>query len=359
MSSDGGMPRTYAPWVKELIGAGIPNEKAANCEACPMCAGEGTRQDGAGHYFRPDTKCCTYWPGLHNFLAGSILRSDVLVEGKERLRRQILESDNTTPLGVYPPRSYQLLYQDGGDEVFGRNENLRCPYYHIPTGGCTVWLHRNAVCATWFCKFDNGATGQRFWFSVRDLLKAVEQELSLWCLSELRIGSSAMSLLLENSPDGARQPRAIDPPRDEAQRRRLWGRWEGRVEEFYEECAKLVDPLRWADVLSICGPRVGALAALTKERWEALQDRTIPKRLSLGQYMVLATGSDGSRLAHTYRSTDPRKLSPKLYRLLGYFDGRPTEEIRAAIRQDKGVNMSDSLLRKLCDIELLVDPEQR
>jgi hypothetical protein len=43
--------------------------------------------------------------------------------------------------------------------------------------------------------------------------------------------------------------------------------------------------------------------------------------------------------------------------LLPYFDGRPTEDVLAAIADERGIRLEPDLVRKLVDFMLLVPPK--
>jgi hypothetical protein len=279
--------------------------------------------------------------------------------GRARVAKLITDTECATPLGLHAPLSYQQQYEHRPDLSFGRNVALRCPFYAVESEGCSIWTHRNSVCASYFCKLDRGAFGLRFWMSIRDLFTAVEQELSLWCLAELELEQNAVALLIQDTQaDRAQMPRALDGERTLGIDGGMWGHWNGRAREFFEKCAGLVSGLAWRDVLSICGPQVGLLADVAVGRLAEMENRRIPRRLSLAPYTVLALGKRGASQLVTYSRTDPREVSADLLRVLPYFDGRPTGETLEAVRAETGLDVSDDLLYALCDIELLVDAEK-
>ena len=130
-------------------------------------------------------------------------------------------------------------------------------------GACGIWRHRNGVDA-WFCKYSRGATGQRFWLRLEQLLAIVERELTRWCL--LRLDRSTLLTRLSRGTDrdsghgttldGA----AIDGRIDDTAYRALWARgWvvSGKLREYG---AARGSTLRWPDVLRAGGESVEALA---------------------------------------------------------------------------------------------------
>ena len=91
-----------------------------------------------------------------------------LAEGKRRVRARIAEQHGVTPHGVDGAPAYWQRYLATKD-AFGRTQDLLCPYYS--EGMCTVWHYREAVCATYYCKHDQGDDGHRFWMAVRERIK--------------------------------------------------------------------------------------------------------------------------------------------------------------------------------------------
>src|ERR1051326_1595421 len=73
------------------------------------------------------------------------------------------------------------------------------------------------------CKHVRRAVGFRFWRIADKLLREVEQELSLWCLAELKAGSAEVESDLANSPHVSELGGNIDWQ----QYRRLWAEWAG------------------------------------------------------------------------------------------------------------------------------------
>jgi hypothetical protein len=256
------LPPLYARWASELLRGPIPAETAATCRDCAMLCGEhGTAQPAAAPpFFNPLTKCCTYVPVLPNFLVGRMLTDDspAFVRGRATLEARLAEGIAVTPLGIGRSSAFELLYATQGHARFGHDRSMRCPHYLDEGGGqCGIWRHRAAVCATWFCKYVRGAVGQQFWQTLHRLLSAVERELSPWCAGKLGADCQAAERL-----------RAADDGRP-----RAFGHWSGRERQFFTECARLVDALRWRDVERICGPEVRALTARTREAFDRLQSR--------------------------------------------------------------------------------------
>ena len=355
------LPPLYARWMDALLGESVPHETRATCDDCAMCAPEGSAEPGT-LYFSPRVKCCTYIPRLPNFLVGRALedRDFAFSAGRATLERRIDGGVGVTPLGLETAAAYDLLYRHG-TTGFGRAESMRCPHYLEEEGGrCGIWRHRNAICTTWFCKYERGATGLTFWERLRDLLMAVERDLAAWCVLECGLDADAIAVLFafRRKPEDREllSLADLDGKADPKAARKLWGAWLGREREFYRECAERVEPLAWKDVLRICGPVVGARARVTRQAFEALLREDLPARLTTGPFQVVSSGHEGVR-AVSYLGTDPLDLTPGVLEVLPYFDGRPTTEALGAIRRELGIRVEKDLVRKLADFKILVPPE--
>jgi hypothetical protein len=306
-------------------------------------------------YFHPATKCCAYQPDLPNFLAGRILSDSdpSMAAGRASLEQRIARRVAVTPSGAGSGGAFKLLYGNTPG-VFGRAPALRCPYLG-PEGGCGVWRHRPGVCATWYCKHVRGQTGFRFWKLADKLLREVEGDLALWCQAELHAGLAELADLAprRDQPDVSELDGEIDAPRYS----KLWGQWAGRETAFYQACAELVEPLSWERVESICGPRVRVLAGLVRDAYGNLTSDAIPERLKLGAIRLVA-GAEGKLRIAAYSEFDPLLIPHKLAAVLGYFDGRPTEDALTAILSEQGLSLQPALVRRLLDFGVLVACEQ-
>jgi hypothetical protein len=313
--------------------------------------------------FSPDTKCCTYVPDLPNFLVGRILddQDPAFADGRATIEQRIDARVGVTPLGLARPPVHQLLYTQGGPQVFGRAKTLRCPHYRADAGGaCGVWRHRNAVCATWFCKHVRGATGQRFWHSLEQLLTIAERELSRWCLLQAGVEATVLARLLPRGSDRrASGPRidaaALDGGVEDAAYADVWGTWHGRERELFGRAASLVSDLRWPDVLRIGGASVDALAHILVDAYQRHAGDDIPARLVVGPFQTAVAGRERVRVV-TYSVLDPLELPRLLVDVLPYFDGRPTSDALARIRAERRINVQPDLVRRLVDFGLLLEP---
>lgn len=246
------LPPLYARWADELKLTLAP-EPLATCDACAMLRPPDDPRPG-GVYFDEATKCCTYQPALPNFLVGGIVVDDAApaARGRDVLLARIEGRIGVTPLGVEPTAALRDLYMAATHAgTFGRAPELVCPHF-VPGAGpnCGIWRHRNATCATWYCKHERGGTSWRAWRRLRDLLALAEARLARWCAAEVGVGADGLAnlLALTDAP-GEREERAAGA--HELAYRAVWGPWAGREVGFYEACAQRVEALTWADVEAV------------------------------------------------------------------------------------------------------------
>jgi hypothetical protein len=351
------LPPLYAGWAEKILPGTIPNESKATCDRCAMCDHTQERPGPSG-FFDPLAKCCTYLPELANFLAGGILaEAPAGSEGRASLEARLEAKIEITPLAVGRSPVDSLLFEHAAD-AFGRNRTLRCPHFIEEEGGgsCGIWQHRNAVCVSWFCKHDRGATGMRFWRALMHLLTQVEKGLSRWCVLELEIGIQALERLFVLSPGPRERLKLnglqLDRVADLEAYRLLWGRWLGREREFYQQCARLVGDLSWDDVTRICGPDVRVLTQLVQEAYDRLTSDQVPEIVRLKDVQIIGLTHDSVQVA-TYSPHDPLKFPRKLFDVLPYLDNHPLSEALQTIEKEKGLRLSRELVRKLVDFEIL------
>jgi len=352
------LPPLYNDWMEELLGSAPPEETRATCSDCAMLPQPGELPTDQKVFFDPKSKCCTYLPDLPNFLVGRIFRdaSPEMARGRESVEKRMAARIAVTPLGIGQPSSY-LLWYNNSKSGFGRSQTLRCPHYIEEGGLCSIWRHREGTCATWFCKYDRGAAGFRLWRDgIHALLKTVEATLAGWCVLQLDMGSTAIESILALSDN----PKTIEDGELEgkvqpAEYQKFWGRWAGKEREFYEACAERVEGFRWADVVRICGPKVGLLARLTQDI-SAQLSRTSPEpALRCGSFKLISLRAGVARLS-TYSEYDPVEIPARLLEVLQHFDGQPTSEAIATIAERENVTLNPELVRKLTDFALLVPP---
>jgi hypothetical protein len=353
------LPPLYAAWIDQLLAGPIPSETDATCDDCAMLPAA-SEAPSAETFFNPETKCCSYVPHLANFLVGRILSDEdpIFASGRATVEARLRKGVAVTPLGLEQPPSFQLPYNASPATLFGQSSSLLCPHYLADEGGrCGISKQRASVCATWHCKYVRGSVGYVFWSTLHQLLSAIEKSLSHWCVLELGVGTEALTQLFPRPYSPSRSaninPRSLDGLPDPSESRILWGNWFGREAEFYRECARLVNKLDWPGVITVSGAEVQICAALLREAYGKLISEAIPKRLNVGTIRVIGMDQDSCRIV-SYNPFDPISISRQLLDLLGYFDGRPTNEALQTIADAEGIAIEPALVRKLTDFRVLV-----
>jgi hypothetical protein len=260
-----------------------------------------------------------------SFLVGMLLADDdpQMAEGAARMRARIAKRIAVTPLGVLAPSQF--------------------------------WKHRNAICATWFCKHVRGKRGEDFWKSLAVMMSEAERALVHHCVLELDLGADALRLLFPNPRDALRRESLddLDERVDEERYRALWGNWYGREEAFYVAAAEIVRPLRWGDVMRIGGSELALRARIATSTYLALMSQAIPERAKVGGLGITSMQAEAS-LVMTYSRFDPIELPNELIPLLAYFDGAKVDDARRRILDEHGIALEEDLVLKLLDFGVLV-----
>ncbi|OJH41589.1 hypothetical protein [Cystobacter ferrugineus] len=347
------LPVLYRDLLPEFFQKGVPVETKATCDTCAMCpsSASGTVEsvDGVSRLFRPDTKCCTYYPRLPNYLIGALLSDGraELAEGRRRMEEKMGSRLGVTPQWVKASARYNLLYRNSR-QFFGRAASMRCPYYEEQQGGCTIWPYREAVCSTFFCKYVAGADGRKFWMTLKTYLTLTEIQLSRYAV---------LQLLPEYILAGRDKPELTDSPSVEDLDERplpakdyaaLWGKWEGREAEFYRACHDLVRALTPEQVDKLLGlDGVIELKVLEKSHRDAVAPE-LPKVLKLNPEATVKWLADGSVALGAYSEYDAVALPGLAYALLVEFTGlEPVEKVRERLRQEKQADLHEDILLEL------------
>jgi hypothetical protein len=349
--------------MSELLEGPLPDETEATCERCAMLepapaeGGDGALEApvAGGGYFDPVSKCCSYLPVIPNFLVGAIL-SDTDGPGRRSVEARIDARVAVRPLGLDWTPTFAALYHRVGSRAFGRTPSLRCPH-QLDGGLCGIWLHRTAVCATWYCKHVRGGIGAAFWRNgIERLLHAVERDLARHCLLETGLATSAILAALP--PDAREERRASSDAQydgvDEELYATMWSTWRGRERAFFRLCSDVVAELAWDDVVAIAGPEVKLLARNTKELHRAVMAPDLPSRVKVGRFRVLGASAESVRI-EAYSEYDPVEVPAALFPVLHAFDGRTTRQVRATLKKEHGIELEDDFVRMLVDFDILVD----
>jgi Fe-S-cluster containining protein len=341
------LPPIYGPLLSDFFDRPTVVESRATCGDCAMCdKSGGDPANLAVTFFRPDIKCCSYHPTLPNFLVGAALSDEApeLESGRQRIRGKIARRVGVTPEWLAAPRKYLVLLAAARESSFGRSDALLCPYYERETGGCSIWRHRESVCATFFCKHVAGSTGHAFWAATRRYMEHVEQTLARYAARSVAAGVS--------EPD---TPRNVltredleDRPPNDADYARWWGDWSGREEAFYVECAKRVRALTPEEFARLVDDARGReLLAATEARYDEVTRPKLAARLVLNPDMRVVPSVGGVGVT-PYSRYDSLFLSQDLYDALGLFTNDDSvDEVLERLLRDHDVELPKDLLLEL------------
>lgn len=152
----------------------IPEERAATCERCPRIHTDD---------YRPDYRCCTYYPRIPNFLLGMALRDDKAMVSH---LQTLADEGWLLPEGFQAtPQTWAVFLEDTGEDRFGKSKDILCPFLVKSNGFCSLYAFRNSVCSTFFCVNDCGTKGHNFWNSLQDIVVQVEMGLSQFVMDEI------------------------------------------------------------------------------------------------------------------------------------------------------------------------------
>jgi Fe-S-cluster containining protein len=204
----------------------FPAERRATCDRCPRVGSDG---------YRPDYRCCTYHPRVPNFLLGFALGER---GGPERLQRAA-DAGFLMPEGFLPSAGqWADFLADVGEGRFGKSEAVLCPF--LSGGLCGIYRYRNGVCSTFFCHFDQGSAGERFWESLQTLVVQVELALGQWALTEVGFDVPAYIARMNRMAPAVASTVAANRGWSVKARREAWGKDFGRELAIYAACAEKI-----------------------------------------------------------------------------------------------------------------------
>ncbi|XXY49127.1 hypothetical protein WME91_54880 [Sorangium sp. So ce269] len=355
------LPALYRGLLPAFFEREIPTETKATCASCAMC--ETSCQsavapvDGRSRLFRPDTKCCTFYPRLPNYLVGALLSDDdpSMAEGRRRVEAKLAARIGATPQWLKPPAKFDLLYTSSR-RAFGRSATLRCPYYDVGPGSCTIWRYREAVCSTFFCKYVAGADGRKLWMSIKTFLSLVEIQLSRHALFRLHpeyIHHNRSRGEAESSPLTVDQLDEEAPP--EAEYRAMWREWTGREAEYYRACFDEVRELSAADLERFLGLDGTLEEAILDRLYGAAVSPELPEVLRFNPDATVQWLPDGSVALGAYSEYDAIGLPGEAYALLVEFTGQePVSGVRRRLREQKQADLDEEVLLVLHRHRVLV-----
>jgi hypothetical protein len=346
------LPPLYDRWIAALLGQSLEDEPRATCLDCAMLPGAGHELDGPP--FNAATKCCTFEPGLPNFVVGGVL-SDGDTPAARLLRQRIAGGAGVTPLGMLAPATHRVLYSEAtrSPTPFGRVAALRCGF--LADGLCGIHRHRNAICSTWFCKYERGALGKVMWSALKEVLKLCERALARHCVLELGLSTGALLRLAAQESEVPRtaDQHDLDGIADPERQRLVWGNFYGREVELFQRAAAIVDKLSWDDVLALGGVELAARVQLFVRLRRRLSRMPAQVLRGTSGLVQLSPTPGRARLRNATLLNDwadiPAAALPDVGRVLG----KPLADALADLAR-AGSAVDASVVRALLDYQLLV-----
>lgn len=123
---------------------------------------------------------------------------------------------------------------------FGKKLDARCDFLNVKTGRCGIYLYRNSVCSTFFCKSDLDSAGVEFWERVQGMAGQVETALSQWAMDEAGVDIVTYFKRFDQLSQGMFEGKTDSWNWSEHDRSILWGEWFGKEKEFYIKCAEIL-----------------------------------------------------------------------------------------------------------------------
>lgn len=326
------LPPLYAGLLPAVFRRRIPEESLADCIRCPMCRRPGEPRASRGSCFRPDARCCTFYPSLPNYLAGALLgdHSAVTREGRRRLQRLLLDSGGADPLAVGPPPRQRRRHARWSDRGFGRWHSLLCPYFRRGANDCSIWAYRNSVCSAYFCRPAAGIPGAEFWRAVQRYLGVVERALARHAAD-----------VLDRRSGGAPAP-----PGRRASRGSPWAR-------RYREAYAIVRRMNPRSVARAGGAEARQALEAVRLTLGRMLDRSLPERLRCNPDLGARRTRQGVHVqvpgALAYL------LETATWEALRCFDGkREREAVVRDLRRERGVEMTREFLLAACRAGILL-----
>lgn len=278
----------YRSLFSDLLNLKIPEESIATCDDCTL-----NKSDQSPY---KNVKCCTYFPSLPNYHIGGILcnsNSDLL-NGLKTIGDQIERKIGVTPYGIFPPKKYSskkttLDNQDFWSRSKQDLEELACPY--LSEGKCTIWDFREHLCTTFFCSSIGGLSGIKFWKSVNQYLKYVEEKLGHYSIQKIE----GLEKNIKSDPSVSMNSNLEDDSRvgNLKNYRKTWGKWFGREKEFYIRCYEEIEKLDTSTFNLITGSQGNILKNAIYETYEPYMQNIIPNLMIINPEIEILSVGDG------------------------------------------------------------------
>ncbi len=214
----------------DFLNLKFPEERSASCMNCPRIITDN---------YRPDYRCCTYFPKVPNYMIGLSYKHD---KDSRKILNKVKGQGFFLPDGMTESaRMYADFVTQVSKEEFGQGESTLCPFINKENGYCGIYHYRNAVCSTFFCKNDNGDNGQKFWDEVTTLVMQIELSLAQWALEQ--IGYDYKAFIKRMNTLGPRIKETFDAETrtwKKATLKYIWGKEYGNEMQIYAKCAEVI-----------------------------------------------------------------------------------------------------------------------
>jgi Fe-S-cluster containining protein len=341
------LPPVYHSFFPDFQSWQVPDEEIATCHDCTMCR-------------RPkspflNTKCCTYFPYLPNYLVGGILQDTriELQEGKKRISERIQNALGIVPYGViqstqYADLSKKLRKKKEKSWKSSEAEALLCPYYD--GGNCTIWDYRENCCSTHFCYSVGGNDGQSFWRKLNQYLVFTENELSKYALLQLGFPIEKISIERKKIIDYQIEDSAGKINHEKYNE--LWGDWAGKEAELYIESYKIIKNLSKEEFLRIGGTNQEIFLKQLEFTHQQFTNPKIPDFLKLNEKVKIKQINANKKEYST--DLGMVEIEGVLLKFIELFDGtRKTDEICSMIAPFIP-NFKEEYLKKFYQIQILM-----
>ncbi len=336
----------YHPLLESLLEIEVAEEKIASCDNCTLCRSK------QSPYI--NTKCCSYFPKLTNFLIGGLLSDDdeSLLYGKNKVKLLIQQQKGISPYGLLEPLPYINTWEElNGSDFWNRPKELidtqLCPFYFH--GNCSVWKYRENLCMTHFCSSIGGDAGKMFWEKTNQYLKMVETSLAQYAMVQLGWPSSQIKTEKVTTLDFNIEDELGNI--NEENYKKLWGDWAGREEEFYIKCYDIISKLDAETFKRITGLKREILEAAIRDSQKVFLKNILPEKLILNPEVVSEIEGEGyTRLVFGEVSA---KIPSVIVPLIRGFNGKRTTVEVFHLGYNILLNMSQ-LVDELHEKEILI-----
>ncbi|CAM2008728.1 hypothetical protein APED_18905 [Acanthopleuribacter pedis] len=352
-------PALYRKLLPTWFGQSYEPEALATCRDCAMCRPNPGRHKIAT--YQPHLKCCTFYPDLPNYLVGALLSDTdpATAEGQKRVRNLIQQRSGVSPYGVNAPLLRELLYAHAGGDAFGNSETLLCPYFHRENHNCSIWRYRNAVCSTFFCKYNDGRAGEAFWQSVKEYLGFVQGLLSEVALERLNFPSNALPanpmkrLVGRNTRLSAAD---LDGRVDDATWYKLWGDYAGREDAFFIACYREISQLTPDDLATLGGFEERRHAAKVQAAKRAVDYPQLPPVLHRNPSVRIHEEREQHIVVEGFNGLTEMPIL--LWRFIQTCSGEETEQTIAAFETKHGLEIEEDLIINMVQNRFLLAEEE-